>query len=469
MESALNMKMNETWKRQNESQRHHPSRGWLALPALCAALALLPTPGRSAEPAAGAEAARAAVKNGTFAFRLTTPEELKAVLGKPVQEKQEHDGDMTLLIVEFPEVRALFGRMGEGAAPFTLFQVTVAGETLDIGRERQIALRTKEDLKKLDFFWGVAGVSLARLDLRDQLKTLEGFTFDTLTVWPAPEALPSGFNPARLLEQGRNPGLGVRKLHQLGIDGRGVGIAIIDQPLLRDHEDYKDRITRYEGVEVDGVKPQMHGPCVASIAVGRTCGVAPGAALYYYAVPPWKWVRNEPWAELLERIVASNEQLQDTPKIRAVSISLGAFSERPNHSRWQQAVAKAEQAGILVVTCDPAFLRLGTLRRVESAAEPGPADYTRGRYFGPGAALWVPVGNRTMASFRGPTVYTYDRTGGMSWTVPYLAGVAALSWQVDPKLKPAEIVGIWRETAVKTAAGPVVDPAGVIAAVEKRK
>jgi hypothetical protein len=415
-----------------------------------------------------ADAARAGAKAGIIAFKLTTPEELRRLLGKPVREQNGRDGDAETLALEFPEVTALFGRLGEVPGPFTLFQLRVAGKTIDIGQQRQVVLRTEADLKLMDNFWGLAGVSLARLDLRNQLETLSHLTFDSYTVWPGPDKLPDGFHPERLLDEGMNPGLGVRKLHEAGIDGRGVGIAIIDQPLLREHEEYQDRIVKYEAIDVEGAPPMMHGSAVTSIAVGKRCGVSPGAAVYYFAVPTWKRMQNEPWAELLERIVELNRHLQDTPKIKVVSISLGAFSERPNYARWKQALRRAEEAQILVVTCDMDFLRIGTLKRIENRQELNPFDYARGWFCHPGAELYVPAANRTLASFKGPRMFTYDRRGGMSWTVPYLAGVAALALQIDPDLKPGNIVQLWRETGRQTPVGLVIDPAAFVAAVKKR-
>jgi serine protease AprX len=263
--------------------------------------------------------------------------------------------------------------------------------------------------------------------------------------------------------------LGVRRLNEAGIDGRGIGIAIIDQPLLREHEEYNDCIARYVPVEVEGVPPQMHGPAVASIAVGKTCGVAPKAALYFFAVPMWKWSANKPWAEQLERVVELNRSLTNTPKIRVISISLGAFSERLEFERWQKAVQKATDSGILVLTCDPAALRIATLKRMEDHTGESPADYERGRYVHFGAALGVPAANRTIASCKGPQAFTYDRMGGMSWTVPYLAGLAALAWQVDPTIQPKEMIQLWKQTAVNTEAGLVVNPTGLIEAVKKRR
>jgi hypothetical protein len=441
--------------------------------ALVLGLALAATPIAQAAtrddatpPPAGAAAVRKAAGDGTIAFRLTTPDELERLLGKPQSQRNEREGDMMVRVVEFSGVTATFCRLGEFAGPFTLFELRVEGVAVDIGRERQLVLRTVDDLEKLDSFRGLAGVSLAKLDLRDQSSSLGKWSFDSRTVWPGADRLPAGFDPARLLEEGKNPGLGVRKLHNAGIVGKGVGIAIIDQPLLRDHEEYKDAVVKYTEVDVAGAGPQMHGPAVASIAVGKTCGVAPGAALYYFAVPTWKWLRNEPWAEELERVIELNRGLTDTPKIRVVSISLGAFSERPNPARWKQAVKMAEDEGILVVTCDPGFLRLATLKRVETSPDPGPADYKRGLYGHPAAVLCVPAANRTLASLWGPHFYTYDRTGGMSWTVPYLAGVAALAWQVDPSIKPREMLELWQSTVARTSAGLVIDPVAMIETVK---
>ena len=418
---------------------------------------------------AATETALVAAKEGTIAARLTTPEELARLLGKPTQEKREHEGDEDVLVQEFPDITAVFARFRDPPGPYTLYKLEVSGRAVDIGRDRQLTLRTTDDLSKLNPFWGLAGVSLARLDLRQQSKLLNAMTFDSLTVWPAQEQLPEGFVPSRLLEEGKNPGLGVRALQRAGLDGRSVGIAIIDQPLLLDHEEYASRLVKYVPVDVEDVPAQMHGPSVASIAVGKNCGVAPGASLYYFAVPTWKWLRNEPWAEQLERVIEFNKTLKDTPKIRVVSISLGAFSERPNPACWRQALEKAEQANLLVITCDPQFLTIGTLKRDEAHPEPTPSDYTAGRYSYPGAALWVPAANRGLASFRGRTVYTYDRTGGMSWTVPYLAGVAALGWQVAPETHPKEMVQAWLRTATRTAVGPVLNPAAVVEELKKTK
>lgn len=425
------------------------------------------------------EKARQAASEGKLAYKLTTPEELKELLGPPASEKTSRDGGMELLNLQYQDLTARFTRMTDFKAPFTLATLSAnkgwlggiigPGGRIDIGQDRQVELRTEADLAKFDAFWGFAGVSLARLDLRGKEAVLRQMPFDSRTRWPSADRLPEGFDPNRLLEEGKNPGLGVRGLHAQGVDGRGVGIAIIDQPLLKEHKEYADRIVHYEPIEVPWVPVQMHGPPVSSIAVGKDCGVAPKASLYYYAVPPWKWTDNKPWADLLDRIVEFNETLGDKPRIRVVSISLGMFSQRPNFDAWKQAAEKASQHGILVVTCDPSFLRLATLRRDPSGDFDDPNCYRTGRYSAGRPALCVPAGNRTTASYHGPEVYTYEIEGGMSWAVPYLAGVAALAFQIDPEITPAQIVELWTTTATQTKVGPVINPPAFVETVRSRR
>jgi serine protease AprX len=427
--------------------------------------------GLSAEPnttakQSPADIVRSYAAQGKLAYKLTESEEIKSLLGPALNENTKMDGGMEVLFLEYPDVKFIFGRMRERSAPFALMQATAGGREVDIGQSRQITLRNENDLKKFDTFWGFSNVSLVNLDLRGHKELLEQMPFDSRTKWPEPNKLPEGFQPARLLEQGKNPGLGVRRLHEQKIDGHGVGIAVIDQPLLKEHIEYADRLVRYEPIDVQGVPVQMHGPPVASIAVGKTCGIAPEAALSYFAVPMWKQ-DNSPYCEVIERIIKLNESSGISEQIRVVSISTGMFPNQANFERWKQALEKARQHGILVVTCSQDWLSFGMLARIAGKNADDPNNYRVGQYGVCPGALLVPTDNRTTASRDGVDVYTYWTQAGLSWAAPYLAGLAALAFQVDPEIKPDEIVKLWVETAVKTDAGPIVNPAGFIDAVRK--
>ena len=414
------------------------------------------------------ETIRSAVTQGKVAFSLTTPDELEAILGPTSVRKKRTDGGMEILTLRYPDLVAGFGRMTEFGKPFTLRWLSVEGLAVDVGQDKQVVLKSKDDLSKFDPFSGFTGVSLVELDLRPCGAVLAQMPFDTRTEWPPRDKMPAGFDPAALLDKGKNPGLAVRDIHRQAIDGRRVGIAIVDQPLLKDHIEYKWRLARYQGFDVEDVPPQMHAPAVASLAVGKNCGVAPNATLYYFAVPMWKWTnQNENWAGIIKHILKVNRSVTKLARIRVISISLGTFSRDDNFDLVKDAINQAEETGVLVVTCDPVFLKYGTLTRLENEDPDRFSSYRRGKEATDGDLLRVPAANRTIASHHGPNEYTYDRQGGISWAAPYLAGLAVLAFQVDPDIEPKKIRQLWLETAEHTEAGPIVNPKQFIEAVKK--
>lgn len=416
-----------------------------------------------------AEIVSKAVQENRILYKLTTLDEFKQIVGQPLKETTKTDGGMEICDIEYSDVHAMFGKMKDKPVPFTILRIAGEGRDFDVGQNRQIVLRDINDLNKIDSFWGFVNISLANLDLREHKELLDDMPFDTLTKWPEPNKLPQGFEPARLLEEGKTPGLGVRDLHKQGIDGRGVAIAILDQPLLKNHREYAGKIAKYEEIDVQGMAPQMHGPPIVSIAVGERCGVAPAASVYYYAMRGTSMPDNKIYCDIINGIIESNKSAGASKRIRVVSISTGMFAHQANFDRWKETLAKANENGVLVVTCDQAFLKYGSLERIPGKDADDPLGYKAGKFSSEDNVLRIPVGNRTIASHLAPDAYTYERTGGMSWAAPYLAGLAALAYQVDPEIKPDEIVNLWKQTAVKTDAGPVVNPVGFIETVQKGK
>lgn len=405
--------------------------------------------------------------SGEIAYRLTEPAEIKSLLGAPQAEKEARDGGMLVLEYTYPRASIIFGKMKDDAAPFTLFEISIDGRKMDIGEDKKIVLRSLQDLAKIDRFWGLQNISLAKLDLRSQAELVQSLSFDTLTEWPPGDRLPASFDPAQLLENAKNPGLGIRSLHAQGIDGTGVGIAVIDQPLLLGHVEYTGRIVRYDAAGLLDMPPQMHGSPVASIAVGRSIGVAPKASLDYFAVPMWER-DNSPYINALKKIFEMNQTLSVSERIRAVSISTGVFKNQPHYEEWTAALEQAERLGILVVTCDQSALRYGTLSLLPGQNPDDFRSYRPGRYIGDDDQIRIPAGGRTLASHRGEEVYTYDREGGMSWAAPYIAGLAALAFQIDPEIAPSTILRLLIDTAIKTDAGPAINPAGFIDQAKKK-
>jgi len=407
------------------------------------------------------------IKSGKIVYKLTEPDEIKALLGAPQKESESKSGGMQILEFKYPDLLIKFGKMRNDPAPFTLGEILFQGERIDIGENKKIVLRMNDDLRKIDRFWGLANISLVKLDLRDQIEFLNSMTFDTLTEWPSEDMLPPGFRPADFIANAKNPGLGLHSLHEKGIDGTGVGIAIIDQPLLLGHVEYTAAITRYDETGLKDLSPQMHGSPVTSVAVGRNLGVAPGASLTYFAVPMWER-DNTPYINSLKKIFKWNKILPEKEKIRVVSISNGMFPHYPHYEEWEEILEQAESQGILVVTCDQAVFEYGILSLKRGMDPDKPDNYNPGYYSSEGDVIRVPGANKTVASHRGNDVYTFDSMGGMSWGAPYIAGLAALAYQVNKDIQPKEIIQLLIETVIKTDAGPIVNPEGFIEKVRAK-
>lgn len=305
------------------------------------------------------------------------------------------------------------------------------------------------------------GKSLANVDLTNEYDALIKSTFDTHTKWPSKDKLPKEFDPLEIIEIGKNPGLGIKDLHDQGITGKGVNVAIIDQPLLLEHEEYKDKIKKYTAIDCEGEGPQMHGPAVASILVGENCGVAPDASLYYWAEPSWK-------GDYMQKTTALNEIIEynkDKPlneRIRVVSVSKGFDEDEDNLPLWKEKIKEAEENDIIIVHCsdegDEGFFGVGCGLYKD---RDNPENYDICHFARSSAhmnVIYVPIDNRTTADFQGINDYTFWADGGMSWGAPYLAGVIALGYQVNPNLKEEDIYKYLRETGTPFNGGYIVNP-----------
>lgn len=309
------------------------------------------------------------------------------------------------------------------------------------------------------------GKSLIDMDLTNEYDALAKSTFDTHTEWPSKDKLPKGFDPKEIIEIGKDPGLGIRALHKEDITGKGVNVAIIDQPLLLEHEEYKDKIVKYTEIDCEDAGPQMHGPAVASILVGENCGVAPNALLYYWAEPSWK-------GDYIQRTTALNEIIEynkDKPlneRIRVVSISKGFDESEDNLPLWKEKIREAEENGIIVVHCsdegNEKFFGAGC-SLYKDRDNPDNYDICYfARNLSPTDVIYVPIDNRTTADFQGINDYTFWSSGGLSWGAPYLAGVIALGYQVNPNLKEFDIYKYLRETGTSFNGGYIINPKAFI-------
>ncbi len=328
------------------------------------------------------------------------------------------------------------------------------------------------------------GYDLRSMDAREaDLSVVEDWnevSFSTDTLWPDP--LPDGFSPEEILEFNKNPGLSVRDLHRQGLTGKGVGVAIVDQGLYTGHEEYADNLKSYELIHCADHGAQMHGPAVASIAVGKTVGVAPEADLYYIASTfghdSDKGYQFDAsiMAGCILRVCEMNEHLPQENRIRVISISKGYEADSPGYHEIRDAIRQADEQGILVLTTSTKdfypFTLFGLGRGYfddpDDPASYGPMPWAPTTDHTLPGIICVPMGSRAYAARTGPQDYEIDYEGGLSWAVPWMAGFYALCCQAKPDITPSEFIKVTKGTTylVRASTGEflrIIDPAAVIA------
>jgi hypothetical protein len=309
-------------------------------------------------------------------------------------------------------------------------------------------------ITSIEPYQDVRGKDLSGLTAKLDETLIETLWFNESTRWPDEQSADAA---KAVLERGMNPGLGIRKLHERGITGKGVNVAIIDQNLVPDHPEFQGKIVKYFDVGTGQSADQgsMHGPAVTSLLVGDHIGTAPGARVYYVAAPSWK-ADAQYYADALNWIIDENEKLSDDQKIRAVSVSAAPSGPGSpftvNHDAWDIAYQRAMDAGILVLDCTsnrgitaPCYYDLDYRDNVAKCT-PGWPEKEIPRM---PDRIYIPTSFRTTAEeySRGNFSYQYDGQGGLSWSVPYLAGVLALGWQVRPDLSGSQLLNILYDSA----------------------
>jgi hypothetical protein len=152
------------------------------------------------------------------------------------------------------------------------------------------------------------------------------------------------------------------------------------------------------------------------------------------------------------------------------------------------AINEAKEAGIfpITVSLDTTYgqniLGLGRdpLSDPDQFQSYEPADWWAQDFFKLGSlrdTLLIPMNSRTTASPTGKDDYAFYPQGGMSWTVPYLAGMYALAVQVRPDITPKEFLSAAMKTGKtiqiqhdgkKYEFGTILDPRALIEEIKNK-
>lgn len=301
-------------------------------------------------------------------------------------------------------------------------------------------------------------LSIDENKLKDiSLEDLNNHTvFDTLTRWP--NTLPEGFDPIKLLDDGKVAKLDLSKLHEHDIDGSGVGIAIIGDTLLTDHDEIKDNLSFYVSMSKYPDEASLTGVMMASIAVGKNVGVAPKSKLYYINDSIYNFETKEydchNVAQDIIKVIEMNKDLKD--KIRVISLSEGYFEKdypakekSKNADELTDAIKKAKEEGIEVLCQNP----MNPVMEFADLYKTPYVDVNDIDSYYPincnDTKIYVPTNDITVASLYGNKDYMYYIQGGQDTVVPYVSGLYALACQVNPSINFNDFLESAKKTVYK--------------------
>jgi serine protease AprX len=287
--------------------------------------------------------------------------------------------------------------------------------------------------------------------------------------------------------------VGARTLHRRGVDGSGVGIAVIDTG-VNEIADLAGRVT--DGADFssddDGVDRYGHGTFVASIAAGDgtssdgdVLGVAPGAHIVPVKIAGASGAADVSHILAAIQWVVSHKDVYD---IGVMNLSFGTDSLQPQAlDPLNYAVERAWEEGIVVVVAaandgpdprtimkpadDPFVITVGATdsngtrnRRDDTVPDFSSRGPTRADGFA--KPDLVAPGTRVVgARVPGSTVDTshpdvrigehHMRGSGTSFSAAVVSGAVALLRQAHPDWTPDAIKGALLSSA---AHGPVGDP-----------
>jgi len=347
-----------------------------------------------------------------------------------------------------------------------------------------------DDIEKSDkgedfWRWGFCYLDLSKCDLSGlDEKHTASLTFNSGTVWPNKEKMPKGFNPAKIIERGKTPMLGIEKLHKQGMDGSGITVAVIDSGFQSEnHVEYKGSNIEVVNLFGEDISYHFHADGVLSNLCGQNIGVAPKARVIHYNSMPGGPNFTQQHLAALKDILG---RVKTGEKIRAVNLSttLG-FNEdlknakngeeyqrmlKPLLKPFEPLLKELQERGCEVVdsrrfgqdfTCcdiDPAktggFCKPSWFRTLKEDKYKELVSFA--------------CGGKVVPEFTNNTGYKYEQVSCYSWTIPQAVGMYALCLQQNPDLTWDKFAQISKNTSKLLESGVrIAQPQSIIKEVKR--
>lgn len=319
---------------------------------------------------------------------------------------------------------------------------------------------------------GLCGRDVSKIDMSNlSIEMFKRLTFDTKTTFS--EGQVEKFHPFDIIKQGKQFG----NIKESKIDGNETTIAIIDRfsdvskkqferrtiTVYRVSKDGVEEVQsnedgiylKYASVEEDGLENGYHGNTIASLTVGKECGVAPKSNVVLFHIDG---IGNQEAQDFVLKFIDENSEKEGftIPDI----ISVSAKTDINEHT-----LNELEKLGCAFINSD-IFMKNFTWGRSNDGNENDGnklvrdefIQYTIDAFADRGidinkvfsGNMLIPVTGRTSSYINddGEEVYKYNGSFcGNSFAICQVAGMFLLAKQINPNIRYDEFIEIAIDTA----------------------
>lgn len=336
----------------------------------------------------------------------------------------------------------------------------------------------KKKLAKCDesLFWSFAGCfgvcfeDLSSYDLSIfNAQEFSRVPFSTYTKFPKQSKMPKNFNPQQILSSGLNAlTQDIKNVHQSGINGQGVTIAILDSNNDFIHDEIiMDNFTKVKELNEKNIST-WHGLVVTSMICGKHNGIAPKSNILYYPHTTDESGKTEQeyvnllYQDMFENLKDVLNKVKSGKRIDIVTMS-GCFDalrtdeQKRNNSPCQieleylKIKAELEKYSCYVITASEFWANFGYAYKKDNLQDKNDYDnyvpYRIGK-------INVICGGKTLPLSGTQSDYMYDGTlGSASWAIPQVSAIFALAKQINKNITFEEFINLAHKTARKNKVG----------------
>ncbi len=302
------------------------------------------------------------------------------------------------------------------------------------------------DNKSSFFIWGWCYRNITNSQFLKNVTSsdLSKISFDDETSFP-PE-LPIGFNPSNLLNATKKVPLGVDQLHDKGINGAGMSVAIIDSAFVPHIETEHSEFEYFVNSSI--ASEHFHGLITSTILAGKYLGIAPKARCNFFTISQMTAERDD---ELINGLSKIYDKINNGENICVVSLSMPY--PKTTKDEYYEMVNKLDEIGCVVIDSvefNKEFIcarftstDLSDLESVDLN------DWQReGEWLQLAEArIAIPSAGRALPLWGTRDRYHFCGQSGVSWSIPIIAGLYCLARQINADIKYAEFIQLIKQTA----------------------